>query len=141
MQYDLGRELLGTVVERLGALADENRLRLLLLLRPGERNVTGLTAEMGLSQASVSKHLGHLRRAGFVDARRDGAAVFYRIGDESVFEVLRIVWDGAIRRLRHEQEALELAIGRSGALVKRRGRERTPSGGDSRARRGRKRGL
>ena len=93
MSYDLRRELLGKVVERLGALADENRLRMLLLLRPGERNVTGLTAETGLSQASVSKHLAHLRRVGFVEARRDGSAVFYRVGDDSVFEVLRIVWD------------------------------------------------
>src|SRR5688500_7644090 len=112
INYDLRRELLGKVVERFGALADENRLRLLLLLRPGERNVTGLTAEAGLSQASVSKHLGHLRRVGFVESRREGAAVFYRVGDDSVFEVLRIVWDGAIRRLREEHEALQLAIGR-----------------------------
>ena len=55
-------ELLPRMVQRLAALADETRIRLLLRLKEGPANVTALTAEMDVAQASVSKHLAVLRR-------------------------------------------------------------------------------
>ncbi len=94
-------ELLSHTATRLRALADEVRLRILLRLRAGECNVTSLVIDLGVAQASVSKHLALLRQSGFVKVRRDGANSFYSIRDESLFEVLRITFEG-VRRLHSE---------------------------------------
>ena len=101
-------ELIPKVVERLKALADENRLRLLMRLREGECNVTQLTEEMGLSQASVSKHLLMLKQVGLVEARRVGTQAIYQVRDASVFEMCTLVCDGVLRFVQAEHAALKL---------------------------------
>ena len=106
-------ELIGKVVERLRAVADESRLRILLRLRAGESYVTGLADELGIGQATVSKHLAVLRRAGLVEADRRGTQAVYRIKDESVFEMCDIVCDGVVRHLREEHSALADALDRT----------------------------
>ncbi len=72
MKNDMSDEMVGRVVERLRALADETRVRLLLRLKRGECNVTALAADLGVAQASVSKHLNVLRQVGIVAVRREG---------------------------------------------------------------------
>ncbi|GAA1319489.1 ArsR/SmtB family transcription factor [Pseudonocardia xinjiangensis] len=65
--------------EVLGHLADPTRLHLLRLLAGGEQDVTGLTAQVPASRSSVSQHLGRLRLAGLVQARREGRRMVYRL--------------------------------------------------------------
>ncbi|HEY6643312.1 metalloregulator ArsR/SmtB family transcription factor [Povalibacter sp.] len=47
------------------------------LCREGEQTVGALTAEAGISQPAVSKHLGLLKRAGLVRERREGRQTHY----------------------------------------------------------------
>src|SRR5690606_20420449 len=56
------------------------RLRVMNLLR-GRRElcVCDIVETLGLPQAKVSRHLAYLRRAGLVDARREGQWVHYRL--------------------------------------------------------------
>jgi ArsR family transcriptional regulator, arsenate/arsenite/antimonite-responsive transcriptional repressor len=61
------------------ALGDNTRLRLLNLLSGGELCVCYLVEILGESQPKISRHLGYLRRAGVVAARRDGKWIHYRI--------------------------------------------------------------
>jgi len=61
------------------ALADRTRLRLLNLLSGGELCVCYLVEVLGESQPKISRHLGYLRRAGVVAARRDGKWMHYRL--------------------------------------------------------------
>ncbi len=63
----------------LRALADENRLRLLLLLRERELFVCQLMAVLNISQPLVSRNLTLLDREGLLDSRRQGKHVFYRL--------------------------------------------------------------
>jgi DNA-binding transcriptional ArsR family regulator len=65
----------------LQVLADGTRLRLLLALSHGERNVTDLMEHLRLPQPTVSHHLGILRMNGVVQSRRDGKRVFYRLSE------------------------------------------------------------
>jgi DNA-binding transcriptional ArsR family regulator len=59
-------------------LADPTRRALFeRLCRKGEQTVGGLTAEAGVSQPAVSKHLGLLKRAGLVRDRRQGRQTHY----------------------------------------------------------------
>ena len=50
-------------------------------LGAGERNVSDLTAELALSQPTVSHHLMLLRQMGTVVSRRDGKRVYYALGE------------------------------------------------------------
>ncbi|CAB3641671.1 ArsR family transcriptional regulator [Achromobacter marplatensis] len=61
-------------------LGQAHRLALLEHIAQGERAVERLAELTGLSVANTSQHLQHLRRAGFVQTRRDGKRVLYRLG-------------------------------------------------------------
>jgi len=67
---------------RLRAVADETRIRLLRALLAGEKCVIELVEALGLEQPTVSHHLGLLRRAGLVTARREGKRVVYAVSPE-----------------------------------------------------------
>ena len=61
------------------ALADPTRLRMLALLRDGEICVCHIHASLDVPQPTASRHLAYLRKAGLVDARRDGTWMHYRL--------------------------------------------------------------
>jgi DNA-binding transcriptional ArsR family regulator len=69
-------------------LGHPTRIRILELLRDGERSVGVLQGELGLDSGGTSQQLAALRRIGLVEARRDGTNVYYRIADERVFDLL-----------------------------------------------------
>ncbi|WP_255406083.1 helix-turn-helix transcriptional regulator [Novosphingobium sp. CF614] len=68
----------------LKVVANEQRLLLLCRLREGEASVGELVGLCGLSQSSVSQHLGRMREAGFVQTRRENTTIFYRLADARV---------------------------------------------------------
>jgi DNA-binding transcriptional ArsR family regulator len=63
-------------------LADRNRLRILMLLDQRELCVCQIMAVLGISQPLVSKNLSLLRGADFLEVRREGKLVFYRLRRE-----------------------------------------------------------
>ena len=64
-------------------LGDPVRRRILELLARGEQCsgdiVIVIQREFGISQPAVSQHLGALKAAGLVHARREGRCVYYRV--------------------------------------------------------------
>lgn len=70
------------------ALAHPGRVRILELLRDGERAVADLVPLVGLESSHLSQQLGVLRRSGVVVSRRDGSNVLYRIADAAVVDLL-----------------------------------------------------
>lgn len=64
---------------RLRVLANSSRLSVVELLMKGPRHVGGLRRALGLEQSLLSHHLQVLRRAGLVEAARDGKTVRYRL--------------------------------------------------------------
>ena len=63
------------------AFSDHTRLRILSLLSRGELCVCDIVDVLKLSQPKISRHLGYLRRAGLVLARREGLWMHYRLAD------------------------------------------------------------
>jgi DNA-binding transcriptional ArsR family regulator len=61
------------------ALADENRLRMVMALQDGELCVCRITELMGLAMSTVSKHLSILYQAGLVKARKEGRWMYYSL--------------------------------------------------------------
>jgi ArsR family transcriptional regulator len=69
-----------TATEFFSALADDTRLRCLVLLsRHAELCVCELTHALGASQAHISRHLAQLRELAIVTDRREGLWVYYGI--------------------------------------------------------------
>ncbi len=69
------------VALRLKALADPVRVKLMSLLLAGPEtgeNGGALAAAVGLSESTVSHHLGQLRKAGLVESERIGMSVVHR---------------------------------------------------------------
>ena len=71
-------------------LAHPARIRVLELLRDGERSVGELIPEVGLESSHLSQQLAVLRRANVLQARKDGTTVRYSVTDERMFELLEV---------------------------------------------------
>ena len=64
------------------------RVRILELLRSGERTVGDLQSALGLDSSGTSQHLTAMRRQGLLESRRAGTSVFYRVKDPRTFQLL-----------------------------------------------------
>lgn len=78
---------LGQSVAVAAALADGGRVRILHALQEGELCVCQLVELLGLAPSTVSRHLGQLRQAGLLEARRDGRWIHYRLADSAASEL------------------------------------------------------
>lgn len=66
------------------AMGSGKRLELIDLLAQSPRSVVDLAETAGLGVSTTSAHLQTLRRAGLVDATREGTTVRYRLADSDV---------------------------------------------------------
>ena len=66
------------------AFCDENRIRILHLLRGGEKCACRLLEEMNISQPTLSHHMKILCDSGIVVGRKEGKWMHYRICPEGV---------------------------------------------------------
>ncbi|MGH8596218.1 MAG: ArsR/SmtB family transcription factor, partial [Gammaproteobacteria bacterium] len=66
----------------------------------GERTVEVLADRAQLSIANASQHLQQMKRAGLIDARRDGKFVYYALSDDAVVDLLT-----AVRRIGERRSA------------------------------------
>jgi len=89
---ELSGELLGAMAETLKILAHPHRLRIVEVLDiHGDAAVNELTERLGLPQATVSRHLGQMRRAGLVKACRNGKSAVYGIADPHSLTILNCI--------------------------------------------------
>jgi DNA-binding transcriptional ArsR family regulator len=70
------------------SLADPVRLAIVRRLADGEARVVDLTAELGLAQSTVSKHLACLRDCGLVEFRSEARQSFYRLSRPELIDLL-----------------------------------------------------
>ncbi|MDF2776396.1 MAG: regulatory protein ArsR [Geminicoccaceae bacterium] len=68
-----------TTTDAFNAVAEPKRREIIDALSTGERNVSDLVDQLGLSQPQVSKHLRVLREVGLVAVRDDGRQRFYHL--------------------------------------------------------------
>ena len=70
------------------ALADENRVRVVLALPRRELCVCQIVELLELAPSTVSKHMAILKQAGLVESRKEGRWIYYRLaGDDAPAEV------------------------------------------------------
>jgi ArsR family transcriptional regulator len=74
-------------LQRLKALSDEKRVRILTQLAGGERCVCDLTDALDTGQSLLSFHLRTLKDAGLVTDRRAGRWVHYSLNGDALVDL------------------------------------------------------
>lgn len=112
-----------TVFDRLSALADPTRSRLLLLLEEHELSVSELCAVVQLPQSTVSRHLKVLADEGWVVFRADGPSRHYRMAAD-LDDAARTLWAAVRAALADTVPAGADALRLRGVLASRVNRSR-----------------
>ena len=89
-----------TTSDVFNAIAEPQRRDILTLLRAGERPVTDLAQELGMSQPGASKHLRVLREVGLVRDRKAGKQRLYGLRRPRLRPVHE--WTGGFERFWNE---------------------------------------
>jgi len=95
------RPIYAAKAELFRVLGHPARVRIIELLRDGERSVGSLQGALGLDSSGTSQHLAVLRTQGLVSGRRDGTTVYYRVTEDAVFVLLesaRVLLGGVLGR-------------------------------------------
>lgn len=104
---------MASIVKSLRLLADETRLRLLLLLQREELSVVEIQDVLGMGQSRISSHLAQLRQAGLVRDRRAGKNIYYALADDNGHAQLLPIIQAAAKELpeaARDQAALKVAL-------------------------------
>jgi len=76
----------------LSVLANENRLLIVCyLMMRNEMKVGELVGALNLSQSALSQHLTKLREEGLVKFRRESQTLYYKIADERVTKLVKVL--------------------------------------------------
>jgi ArsR family transcriptional regulator len=92
------------------ALAHPLRIRVLEILRTGDRSVQELQQALGVDQSTVSQQLAVLRRTSIVTARKEGTTVRYAVADRRVgdlLDVARAIFNAQLQDTRTMLRALQ----------------------------------
>lgn len=66
------------------ALADETRVKIMLMLNTRPRPVSEIVDLFNLAQPTISRHLTLLKQSGLVTSRRKGQQVIYSLNEEAL---------------------------------------------------------
>ena len=75
-----------------------NRLKIILLLRDGEKQASELSLALGVSFVAISQHTSLLMKHKMIARRRQRGRIYYRLGAEEITPLLSAVLDFAPRR-------------------------------------------
>jgi DNA-binding transcriptional ArsR family regulator len=105
MEESMEERLLELKAEVLKVLAQPTRLKILELLRNGERCICEIVPAINGEQSNISKHISLMQKCHLITTRKDGVKVMVNVKDPRVFEILDKV--GAILKSQmKEQERL-----------------------------------
>ncbi|MCX6723233.1 MAG: metalloregulator ArsR/SmtB family transcription factor [Candidatus Staskawiczbacteria bacterium] len=71
-------------VNFLKIVSEENRVRILCMLKDGPKCVCEIWPNLDLPQNLTSHHLGVLKEAGLVKSNKQGLKVFYELNDKNL---------------------------------------------------------
>jgi DNA-binding transcriptional ArsR family regulator len=74
--------------EVLKALAQPTRLKILEMLRGGERCICEIVPAINGEQSNISRHISTMQKSHLITTRKDGVKVMVKVRDPRVFEIL-----------------------------------------------------
>lgn len=98
--------ILELLARKFRALGDPSRLRILRRLKAEPCHVNALVEELGLAQATVSKHLSVLRDAGLIVTERQGNRATCRVADPSLYSICEQLCEATVQQRTEELRRL-----------------------------------
>lgn len=74
--------------EVLKALAQPTRLKILEMLRNGERCICEIVPAINGEQSNISRHISLMQKSRLITTRKDGVKVMVKVRDPKIFEIL-----------------------------------------------------
>lgn len=91
------------------SMANPTRLRIMNLLREGEKSVEELREKLKLPKANLSQHLSILRQRRIVSTRRAGLNIYYKVANPKMIKVCDILREVLLEQL-YEGERLARGV-------------------------------
>jgi DNA-binding transcriptional ArsR family regulator len=91
--------------EILKVLAQPTRLKILELLRNGERCICEIVPAINGEQSNISRHISLMQKSHLVTTRKDGVRVMVKVSDQKIFEILDKV-SAILKNQMREQEKI-----------------------------------
>jgi ArsR family transcriptional regulator len=88
MEESMEERALELKAEVLKVLAQPTRLKILELLRNGERCICEIVPAINGEQSNISKHISLMQKSQLVTTRKDGVKVMVKVSDPKIFEIL-----------------------------------------------------
>jgi ArsR family transcriptional regulator len=88
MEESMEERILELKAEVLKALAQPTRLKILELLRNGERCICEIVPAINGEQSNISRHISLMQKSHLVTTRKDGVKVMVKVKDPKIFEIL-----------------------------------------------------
>lgn len=83
--------LLQLRAEMLKTLGQSARLRILEFLKNAEKCVCEIMPAIEEQQSNTSRHLSIMKQAGLLVCRQQGKSVYYRVKDQRIFSLLKLL--------------------------------------------------
>ena len=109
MEELMEERVLEMKAEVLKALAQPTRLKILELLRNGERCICEIVPAINGEQSNISRHISLMQKSHLVTTRKDGVKVMVKVRDPKIFAILDQVC-AILRNQMQEQHRLLKAI-------------------------------
>jgi ArsR family transcriptional regulator len=88
MEVFMEERVLELKAEILKALAQPTRLKILELLRNGEKCICEIVPAINGEQSNISRHISLMQKTHLVSTRKEGVRVMVKVSDPNVFEIL-----------------------------------------------------
>ncbi len=79
------------IVQILKALADETRLKILIILSRRKICAKGIAKHLNISEAAVSQHIKVLKEAGIIIGEKVGYYVHYNMQEQKIVEIMKFI--------------------------------------------------
>lgn len=81
------------VIPFLRMVSNVTRLRILCILTEGEQRVGEIQKMLGAKQSYISQQLKQLKVKGYLDSRREGTQIYYRLVDQKFLKIMKAFKD------------------------------------------------
>ena len=105
MEAFMEERVLELKAEILKALAQPTRLKILELLRNGEKCICEIVPAINGEQSNISRHISLMQKSHLVTTRKEGVRVMVKVKDPEIFEILNKV-SVILKKQMKEQEKL-----------------------------------
>jgi len=102
MEAFMNERILELKAEVLKTLAQPTRLKILELLRNGEKCICEIVPAINGEQSNISRHISLMQKSNLVTTRKDGVKVMVKVKNPEIFNILDRV--GRILKVQFEEQ-------------------------------------